>query len=164
MGAALDPSPLILFHGVELAANHGQLPHREKGQSARERSYEERKSVARWFPPTWMPSYIFRLNFLKLFCLYAGGAIFVLSLIFMSIHDRYGLAFPTFTIGLGLMIFAGFLTAFDRRAENVVIEAVIVAELEFGDIGKVLGTDLVERANDTALEDAPEAFNPSAVW
>jgi hypothetical protein len=51
-------------------------------------------------------------------------------------------------------------TSLNRRAENVVIEAVVVAELKFGDIQRhVLFADFVERADDTALEDAPEALN-----
>src|ERR1700732_727365 len=46
------------------------------------------------------------------------------------------------------------------RSENVVIKAVIIPELELSDIeGKVFCTDFVERTDDTALEDAPEAFN-----
>lgn len=78
----------------------------------------------------------------------------------MSIHDRYELAFPFYVVGIGLMVLAGFLTTFDSRAENVVIETVIVAELKFSDIERqVLGADFVERANDTAFEDTPETFN-----
>ena len=52
------------------------------------------------------------------------------------------------------------LTPADRFAENVSVVAVVVAELELRDIQRqVLGADFVERANDAALEDRPEAFN-----
>src|SRR5438445_13639056 len=55
---------------------------------------------------------------------------------------------------------ANALASLNRRAENVVVEAVIVAELELRDIQvKVLFADVVEGANNPALEDAPEAFN-----
>jgi len=64
-----------------------------------------------------------------MFCLYAGGAIFILSLVFISIHDRYGLAFPRFTIGLGLMILAGLLAIFDSSSENVIVEAICYTEI-----------------------------------
>lgn len=48
----------------------------------------------------------------------------------------------------------------NRRSENVVVKAVIIAELELSDIEvKVLFADVVEGANDAAFEDAPEAFN-----
>ena len=51
-------------------------------------------------------------------------------------------------------------TSLDRRPEDVCVVAVIVAELELGNIeGHVLAAHLVERADDAALEDAPEAFN-----
>ena len=56
------------------------------------------------------------------------------------------------------------LTALNRRSENVVIKAVVVAKLKFSDIEReILGADLVERANDTALENAPEAYNRLSV-
>jgi hypothetical protein len=46
------------------------------------------------------------------------------------------------------------------RPENIAVMPVIVAELEFCDVQRhVLGADLVERADDAALEDRPEAFN-----
>src|SRR5258708_12868721 len=39
-------------------------------------------------------------------------------------------------------------------------KTVVVAELKFGDVQRhVFGADLVERADDTALEDAPKTFN-----
>ena len=42
-----------------------------------------------------------------------------------------------------------------RRSENVVIRAVIIAELKFSDVqGQIFAAGLVERADDTALEDA----------
>jgi hypothetical protein len=46
------------------------------------------------------------------------------------------------------------------RAEDVDVLPVIVPELEFGDIqGHIFPADLVERADDAALEDRPEALN-----
>src|SRR5271170_4923211 len=48
----------------------------------------------------------------------------------------------------------------DCRAENVWIEAIVIAELKFGDVHRhILSADLVERANDAAFEDRPEAFD-----
>jgi hypothetical protein len=54
-----------------------------------------------------------------------------------------------------------FLSAsLNRRAENVRIVPMVVAELKFCDVQRhVFGADLVERADDTALENRPEAFN-----
>jgi hypothetical protein len=52
------------------------------------------------------------------------------------------------------------LATFNGRAENVRVCPVIVAELERRDIQRhVLGADLVEATDNTALEDQPEAFN-----
>ena len=53
------------------------------------------------------------------------------------------------------------LSAFpDRHAEDVIVLAVVVPELELRDVQRqILGADLVERADDPALEDRPEAFN-----
>lgn len=45
-------------------------------------------------------------------------------------------------------------------SENIRVHAVIVAELELSDVQRhIFLADLVERADDTALEDRPEAFN-----
>jgi hypothetical protein len=52
----------------------------------------------------------------------------------------------------------------NRRSENVVIETVVIAELKFRDVQRhIFAADLVKRADDTALEDAPEAFNRLSV-
>jgi hypothetical protein len=52
------------------------------------------------------------------------------------------------------------LTSLNRRSENVVIEAIIIAKLELSDIERqVFCADFVERADDAALENAPETFN-----
>ena len=52
------------------------------------------------------------------------------------------------------------LTTLDRLAEDAFIVAGIVPKLELGDVEwEVLRADLVERADNAALEDAPEAFN-----
>jgi hypothetical protein len=51
------------------------------------------------------------------------------------------------------------LASLDCRSENVAVEAVIVPELKLRDVQRhVFGADFVERADDTAFEDAPEAF------
>jgi hypothetical protein len=48
----------------------------------------------------------------------------------------------------------------NRRSENVVVKAVVIAELKFGDVQRhVLAAHLVERTDDTALEDRPKALN-----
>src|SRR6187401_1926412 len=45
-------------------------------------------------------------------------------------------------------------------AEDIGVVAVVVAKLEFRDVQRhVLGADLMEAADDPALEDRPEAFN-----
>src|SRR5665213_1389488 len=50
--------------------------------------------------------------------------------------------------------------ALNRRSENVVLEAVIIAELRFSDIERqVLAADFMERTNNAALEYVPKAFN-----
>ena len=52
------------------------------------------------------------------------------------------------------------LAPFNRRAENVVVEPIIVSELKLRNVKwQVFRADLVERTNDTALENAPKAFN-----
>jgi hypothetical protein len=54
----------------------------------------------------------------------------------------------------------GHLAAFNRGAENIRILPVVIPELELGDIeGHVFPADLVKRADDTALKDAPKALN-----
>jgi hypothetical protein len=55
--------------------------------------------------------------------------------------------------------------ALNRRSENVVVKAVIIAELKLRDIEmKVLFVDVVEGADDPALEDAPKALNRLSVY
>jgi hypothetical protein len=77
-----------------------------------------------------------------------------------GIHDRYGLALPAYAVGLALMVFAGFLATIDRRAENVIVKAIVIPKLELCNVKwQVFGANLVERAHDAALENAPEAFN-----
>ena len=52
------------------------------------------------------------------------------------------------------------LTSADRRAENIGIEAIIVAELKLGNVERhVFGRHLVQRADNATLEDRPETFN-----
>lgn len=73
-----------------------------------------------------------------------------------------------FVLGFLLWILAGWVFSFafrssaplNRRAENVRIAPMVVAELKFRDVQRhIFGADLVERAHDAALEDRPEAFN-----
>jgi hypothetical protein len=48
----------------------------------------------------------------------------------------------------------------NRSSKNVCILAIVVAELELGNVERhVLGAHLVERAHHAALEDRPEAFD-----
>ena len=63
--------------------------------------------------------------------------------------------------GVYLMLSTTLLsTAFNRRSENVVVEPIIVPELELRNVKmQILFADVVECANDTALEDRPKAFN-----
>jgi hypothetical protein len=52
------------------------------------------------------------------------------------------------------------LISLNGGTEDVIVEAIIIPELELRNVKwHVLGADHVERANDTALEDAPEAIN-----
>ena len=52
------------------------------------------------------------------------------------------------------------LTPLDRFGEDVVVEPIIVAELEFRDVQRqVLAADLVIRADHAALNQRPEAFD-----
>ncbi len=53
----------------------------------------------------------------------------------------------------------------NRGAENIGVETVVISELKFRDVQRhIFGADLVETANDPALEDAPEAFNRVRVY
>ena len=48
----------------------------------------------------------------------------------------------------------------DRRSEDVSVLPVVVAELEFGNIERhIFPAHFVERADNAALEDRPEAFD-----
>lgn len=52
------------------------------------------------------------------------------------------------------------LAPLNRRSENIVIEAVVIAELEFGNVERqIFAADFVEATDNAALEDAPKAFN-----
>ena len=49
--------------------------------------------------------------------------------------------------------------ALNRHSENVIVEAIIVPELELCNVKmQVFLADVVECADDTALDDAPEAI------
>jgi hypothetical protein len=48
----------------------------------------------------------------------------------------------------------------NRCSENIVVKAIIIPELELRNVKwHVFGADLVERADDTTLENAPETLN-----
>lgn len=50
--------------------------------------------------------------------------------------------------------------SFDRFSEDIRVLAVVIAELEFRDVEReIFGADFVERADDTALDEGPEALN-----
>jgi hypothetical protein len=52
----------------------------------------------------------------------------------------------------------------DSRSENVIVKAIIIPELELCNVKwHVFAADLVERADDAAFEDAPEALNRLSV-
>ena len=52
------------------------------------------------------------------------------------------------------------LASLNRRTENVRVEAVVIAELKLRDVQRhILLADLVECADNTALDDRPEALN-----
>jgi len=56
------------------------------------------------------------------------------------------------------------MTSFNRCSENVAVKAIIVPELEFRNVEwHILFADLVERADNTAFEDAPETLNRLSV-
>jgi hypothetical protein len=48
----------------------------------------------------------------------------------------------------------------NRRCENVIVDAIVIPKLELCNVKwQVFGANLVERADNTALEDAPETLN-----
>ena len=56
------------------------------------------------------------------------------------------------------------LASLNRRSEIVIVEAIIIPELELCNVKmQVLFANIVECADDTALEDAPKAFNGLSV-
>jgi hypothetical protein len=51
-------------------------------------------------------------------------------------------------------------TSFNRRSENVRVLAVVIAELELGDIERhIFSAHFVESADHAALEDRPKSFD-----
>jgi hypothetical protein len=55
--------------------------------------------------------------------------------------------------------------ALNRRPENVIVGTIVIAELKFSDAQRqILGADFMERADDTALEDAPKCLNRLGVY
>jgi len=56
------------------------------------------------------------------------------------------------------------LASLDRRSENIRVLAIIITELKFGNIERhIFPAHFVECADDTALEDRPEAFDGLSV-
>src|SRR5438045_3469839 len=56
--------------------------------------------------------------------------------------------------------FANLSASLNRCSKNVGIEPIVVAELKFGDVQRhIFAADLVERADNAALEDRPETLN-----
>jgi hypothetical protein len=52
------------------------------------------------------------------------------------------------------------LASLDRRSENIIIEPIVIPELELRNVKmQILFADVMECADDPALEDAPEALN-----
>jgi hypothetical protein len=50
--------------------------------------------------------------------------------------------------------------SFNRRSKDVRVLPIVIAILELGNIeGEIFSADLVERADDAALDDGPEAFD-----
>jgi hypothetical protein len=89
---------------------------------------------------------------------------FVLAFKVTEYFDEKGFYFwwaPLLIFTFSGIVFAyHFLAALDRRAENVIVEAVIVAELELRNVKmQILFADVVEGANDAALDDTPKALN-----
>ena len=79
---------------------------------------------------------------------------------------------PWLALGIGIVGFAAIAQAIflvlppvgstptDCRSENVGVAPIVVPELKFGNVQRhVLGANFMEAADDTALEDRPEAFN-----
>jgi hypothetical protein len=75
----------------------------------------------------------------------------------MSVHGWTEFAPLPFVLGLMLMAISRFLTTFDRRSENVAVEAIIVRELELRNVKmQVFPANIVECADDTAPENAQD--------
>ena len=52
------------------------------------------------------------------------------------------------------------LASLNRRSEDVRVLPIVIAELELGNIQRhIFAAHFMERADDAALEDRPEAFN-----
>jgi hypothetical protein len=63
--------------------------------------------------------------------------------------------FFRFLFGMIAFIIGIHLATLNSRSKNVSIEAIIIAEFKFCDQQRHVLADLVERADDAALEDAP---------
>ena len=57
------------------------------------------------------------------------------------------------------------LASRDSGPEDVVVVPVVIPKLKLGDVERqIFGADFVERADDAALEDRPEAFDGLSVY
>ena len=87
------------------------------------------------------------------------GVFVVLEILAMNIHAKPNKCRDQ-QIKLGHPQRHASLASPDCLAEDVLVLAVVVPELELGDVERhVLGADLVERADNATFEDRPEALN-----
>ena len=78
----------------------------------------------------------------------------------MPTKPQYRMQKQMLQIGRKQLRFSGALTSANRRSEDVSILAVIIEELKFRYIQRqIIGTNFMEAANDTTLEDRPETLN-----
>jgi hypothetical protein len=91
--------------------------------------------------------------------LFVTGLFFgLVSIVCVAVPHWFWL--PSFAIGILLIAISFFLAPANRRSENVLIHPIVIAELKLRNIERqILGTDFVERADNTALQNRPEAFN-----
>jgi hypothetical protein len=144
-----------------LASYYDQLPNREKSQRSGKGSDEKRESITGSVPPYRTPrnqtftvgfsSQFFSLSFLKFLFLYAGCAIFVLSLVFMSIHNRPEYVLPAFALGLDLMILSGALATLIAVPKMSSFKRLLYRNLDLRNAKmQVFLADVVEGADDAA--------------
>ena len=97
-------------------------------------------------------------------CRPIGFAIFVLGGGYAVASLRQGWLFR-FLLGTSIAAFGAYLASPNSRAENVVVKAIIVPELELRNVKmQIFLADVVEGANDPALNDRPKALNRVGVY